>query len=86
LIYTWIDFAGWASLTETWLASFIIDDLYLLLPELKNADRNEVGAAIAVGAETVEMCDVTVAKTLNPITHTVDVASPASVLVHTFSR
>ena len=73
-------------MTETWLASFIIDDLYLLLPELKNADRNEVGAAIAVGAATVEMCDVTVAKLLNPITHTVDVASPAFVLVHTFSR
>jgi hypothetical protein len=73
-------------LTETELASFINDDLYLLLPELKNADRNEVGAAIAVGAETVEMRDVTVAKLLNPITNTVDFASPAFVLVHTFSR
>jgi hypothetical protein len=86
LIYTWIDFAGWASLTETSLATIINDDLHLVLPELKNADRNEVGAAIAVGAETVEMCDVTVAKLLNQITYTVDVASPAFVLVHTFSR
>jgi hypothetical protein len=73
-------------LTETELASFINDFINALTHELPIAHRDELGSAIAVGAATVEMCDVTVAKTLNPITYTVDVAFPASVLVHTFSR
>jgi hypothetical protein len=57
-----------------------------LFHELPFAHRDELGSAIAVGASTVEVCDVTVAKTLNPIAYTVDVAFPASVFVHTFSR
>jgi hypothetical protein len=73
-------------LTETELAPFINDFINASTHELPFAYRDELGSAIAVGAATVDVCDVTVAKTLNPISSTVDVAFPASVIVHTFSR